>query len=188
MDEGVDRISSKELSEIIGFSASQIRQDFNNFGEFGQQGYGYNVVDLHREISNIIGLNKKYHIALIGVGNFGTAVAKYSFKEMGFHIDALFDNNPEKVGQVLNGVEITDTNFLETYLSKHDIDIVAITTPSSVAQDLADRLVICGVKAIWNFAPVDLTVPDDVVVENVSLLDSLMTVSYLLNELKDATV
>lgn len=188
MDEGVERISSKELSEIIGFSASQIRQDFNNFGEFGQQGYGYNVVDLHREISNIIGLNKKYHIALIGVGNFGSAVAKYSFQEMGFYIDALFDNDPEKVGKTLNNVEVTDTNFLETYLSKNEIDIVAITTPAAAAQKLADRLVICGVKAIWNFAPVDLTVPEDVVVENVSLLDSLMTVSYLLNEQRDAAV
>ncbi|WP_459130177.1 redox-sensing transcriptional repressor Rex [Guggenheimella bovis] len=180
--EGIERISSKELSEIIGFSASQIRQDFNNFGEFGQQGYGYNVADLHQEISNIIGIDKEYHIIIIGAGNLGGALANYGFQKYGFIIDQLFDNNPEKIGQEIAGIPIGDVNFLESYLMKHKIDIAVITTPVGAAQDVADRLMMSGIRSIWNFSPVDLVVPNDLILENVHLIDSLMTIAYFLND------
>lgn len=182
MERGVDRISSKELSEIIGFSASQIRQDFNNFGEFGQQGYGYNVQDLFREINTIIGLDHTYSVIIIGAGNLGGALANYGFQALGFDIISMFDNDPKKIGKKLSEVEIRDINILETYMSHHPIDIAIITTPVSVAQDIADRLIISGAKSIWNFTPKDLVVPEDLIVENVHMVDSLMTVAYLLNE------
>lgn len=182
MERGVDRISSKELSEIIGFSASQIRQDFNNFGEFGQQGYGYNVQDLFREINTIIGLDHTYSVIIIGAGNLGEALANYGFQALGFDIISLFDNDPKKIGKSLSDVEIRDINILETYMSQQPIDIAIITTPVHVAQDIADRLIISGVRSIWNFTPKDLVVPEDLIVENVHMVDSLMTVAYLLNE------
>ncbi|HHT20720.1 MAG TPA: redox-sensing transcriptional repressor Rex [Tissierellia bacterium] len=182
MERGVDRISSKELSEIIGFSASQIRQDFNNFGEFGQQGYGYNVQDLFREINTIIGLDHTYSVIIIGAGNLGGALANYGFQALGFDIISLFDNDPKKIGKSLSDVEIRDINILETYMSQQPIDIAIITTPVHVAQDIADRLIISGVRSIWNFTPKDLVVPEDLIVENVHMVDSLMTVAYLLNE------
>lgn len=182
MERGVDRISSKELSDIIGFSASQIRQDFNNFGEFGQQGYGYNVQDLFREINTIIGLDNTYSVIIIGAGNLGGALANYGFQHLGFDIISLFDNDPKKIGKKLSGIEIRDINILETYMSERQIDIAIVTTPVSVAQDIADRLIISGARSIWNFTPKDLVVPEDLIVENVHLVDSLMTVAYLLNE------
>lgn len=182
MERGVDRISSKELSDIIGFSASQIRQDFNNFGEFGQQGYGYNVQDLFREINTIIGLDHTYSVIIIGSGNLGGALANYGFQSLGFDIISLFDNDPKKIGKKLSDVEIRDINILETYMSQNKVDIAIITTPVTVAQDIADRLIISGARSIWNFTPKDLVVPEDLIVENVHLVDSLMTVAYLLNE------
>ena len=182
MERGVDRISSKELSEIIGFSASQIRQDFNNFGEFGQQGYGYNVQDLFREINTIIGLDHTYSVIIIGAGNLGGALANYGFQALGFDIISLFDNDPKKIGKSLSDVEIRDINILETYMSQQPIDIAIITTPVHVAQDIADRLIISGVRSIWNFTPKDLVVPEDLIVENVHMVESLMTGAYLLNE------
>ncbi len=181
MKDGIKRTSSRELSEIIGFSASQIRQDFNNFGEFGQQGYGYNVEDLYNEISNIIGLDKKYSMMIIGAGNMGQALIKFGFDKIGFDIKAVMDNDKEKIGKDIGDVKVIDINILETYLSKNKIDIAVLCVPATVAQDVADRLIISGVRSIWNFTPIDLTVPDDMVVENVHLVDSLMTVAYLLN-------
>lgn len=182
LEKGNDRISSKELSEIIGFSASQIRQDFNNFGEFGQQGYGYNVQDLHNEISSIIGLDRTYHMIIIGAGNLGGALANYGFHHLGFEISSLFDNDEHKIGHKMGGIEIRDINILETYMSKNPVDIAVITTPVQFAQDVADRLIISGAKSIWNFTPVDIVVPEDMILENVHLVDSLMTLAYLLNE------
>ncbi len=181
MKDGIKRTSSRELSQIIGFSASQIRQDFNNFGEFGQQGYGYNVEDLYNEISNIIGLDKKYSMIIIGAGNMGQALIKFGFDKIGFDIKAVLDNDKEKIDKIIGDVKVIDINILETYLSKNKIDIAVLCVPATVAQDVADRLIISGVRSIWNFTPIDLTVPDDMVVENVHLVDSLMTVAYLLN-------
>lgn len=182
IDKGIERISSKELSETIGFSASQIRQDFNNFGKFGQQGYGYNVKDLLEAISGIIGLQHTYHLIVLGAGNLGEALVNFGFDKLGFQVDALFDNDPEKIGRMIHGVEVIDINILETYMSKNPVDIAVITTPGKVAQKIADRVAISGARSIWNFAPVDLIVPDDVVVEDVHLVDNLMTLTYLLNE------
>ena len=188
MERGIDRISSKELSEIIGFSASQIRQDFNNFGEFGQQGYGYNVQDLYREITTIIGLDQTYKVIIVGAGNLGGALANYGFQNLGFDIISLFDNDSKKIGKKVSDIEIRDINILETYMSKNPVDIAIITTPVQIAQDIADRLIISGVRSIWNFTPNDLIVPEDLIVENVHLVDSLMTVAYLLNEDKHGAV
>ncbi len=182
IDKGIERISSKELSETIGFSASQIRQDFNNFGKFGQQGYGYNVKDLLEAISGIIGLQHTYHLIVLGAGNLGEALVNFGFDKLGFQVDALFDNDPEKIGRMIHGVEVIDINILETYMSKNPVDIAVITTPGKVAQKIADKVAISGARSIWNFAPVDLIVPDDVVVEDVHLVDNLMTLTYLLNE------
>lgn len=182
LERGIHRISSKDLSDVIGFSASQIRQDFNNFGAFGQQGYGYNVEELFNEISEIIGLSKQYRMIIIGAGNLGGALANYGFDKLGFHVDALFDNNPEKIGKKLAGIDILDINILETYMTKNPVDIAVIATPASIAQNIADRLSISRAKSIWNFAPTDISVPEDIKLESVHLVDSLMTLAYLLND------
>ena len=181
LDKDVQRISSKELSDIIGFTASQIRQDLNNFGGFGQQGYGYNVEALHKEIGNILGLNKIYKSVLIGAGNLGQAIANYAgFRKSGFEIKALFDANPRMIGLKIKDFEVLDSENLESFVKENDIDIAILCIPKNGAQDIVDRLVKVGVKGIWNFAPIDLEVPKGVIVENVNLTESLFTLSYLM--------
>ncbi|OPJ56026.1 redox-sensing transcriptional repressor Rex [Alkalithermobacter paradoxus] len=188
MDKDVNRISSKELSQIIGFTASQIRQDLNNFGGFGQQGYGYNVSELYDEIGKILGLNKEYNTILVGAGNLGQAIANYSgFQKSGFKIKAIFDANPRIIGLKIRDLEVLDVELMEEYVKENDIKIAAICIPKEKAQQVADILVRAGIKGIWNFAPIDLHLPDDVVVENVHLKESLFTLSYLLNENEEAT-
>ncbi len=183
LDKDVQRISSKELSDIIGFTASQIRQDLNNFGGFGQQGYGYNVEALHKEIGNILGLNKIYKSVLIGAGNLGQAIANYAgFRKSGFEIKALFDANPRMIGLKIKDFEVLDSENLESFVKENDIDIAILCIPKNGAQDIVDRLVKVGVKGIWNFAPIDLEVPRGVIVENVNLTESLFTLSYLMKE------
>jgi len=183
LDKDVQRISSKELSDIIGFTASQIRQDLNNFGGFGQQGYGYNVEALHREIGNILGLNKVYNAVLIGAGNLGQAIANYSgFRKAGFAIKALFDANPRMIGLKIRDFEVLDSEDIETFVEENNIDIAILCIPRNGAQDVVDRLVNAGIKGIWNFAPIDLEVPKGVIVENVNLTESLFTLSYLMKE------
>ena len=183
LNKDVQRISSKELSDIIGFTASQIRQDLNNFGGFGQQGYGYNVEALHKEIGNILGLNKIYKSVLIGAGNLGQAIANYAgFRKSGFEIKALFDANPRMIGLKIKDFEVLDSENLESFVKENDIDIAILCIPKNGAQDIVDRLVKVGVKGIWNFAPIDLEVPKGVIVENVNLTESLFTLSYLMKE------
>ena len=183
MKNDVDRISSKELGEKIGFTASQIRQDLNCFGDFGQQGYGYNVKELYNQISSILGLDRGYEAALVGAGNIGQAVSNYSrFENLGFQITAIFDANPKLIGMRIRNVEIMDIDEMSSILDKHKIDIGIICVPRKNAQSVADELIKGGVRAIWNFAPVDLIVPDYVKVENVHLSESLLTLIYLLNE------
>ena len=183
LDKDVQRISSKELSDIIGFTASQIRQDLNNFGGFGQQGYGYNVEALHREIGNILGLNKVYNAVLIGAGNLGQAIANYAgFRKAGFRIKALFDANPRMIGLKIRDFEVLDSENIETFVQEKNIDIAILCIPKHGAQDVVDRLVKSGIKGIWNFAPIDLEVPNGVIVENVNLTESLFTLSYLMKE------
>lgn len=179
----VERISSKELSERIGFTASQIRQDLNNFGDFGQQGYGYNVRALYDEIGKILGLNKNYNTVIVGAGNIGQAVANYTnFERLGFHLVGIFDRNPKLIGISIRDKIIQDVDNLEEFLKNNHVDIGIICVPKEQAQKIADIFVKCGIKAIWNFAPTDLNVPDDVIVENVHLSESLLTLSYRLNE------
>ena len=183
LDEGVERISSNELSSRMQVTASQIRQDLNNFGGFGQQGYGYsvdNVKYLYEEIGKILGLNEKHNIIVIGAGNLGQALANYvKFEKLGFVITALFDVNPALEGVTVRGIKIHMLDELEDYCKDHVVDIAALTMPKEKADAIANRLVNLGIQAIWNFAHVDLDLIDkDVVVENVHLSDSLMQLSY----------
>ncbi|MDK8276216.1 MAG: redox-sensing transcriptional repressor Rex [Peptoniphilus duerdenii] len=179
IDDRIERISSSELSRLTGFTASQIRQDLNNFGGFGQQGYGYNTQALRDQIDKILGIDKVYTAVLIGVGHLGTAIASYQgFSDSGFTIKALFDTG-EKVGSEVDGMEIKPYKELENYLEKHPIDIGIVAVPKDVAQDVVDRLLKHGIKGIWNFAPLDITT-DKAVVENVRLKDSLLTLGYYL--------
>ncbi len=182
IDRGIKRISSKELSEIMGFTASQIRQDFNNFGGFGQQGYGYNVDDLFEQIGRILGLVSEYKTIIIGAGNLGQVLANYaSFEKFNFNLQAMFDLNPRLIGLNFRGVEVLDIATIEDYLAEHKIDIAYICTNKEAAQGVADILVQNGVKALWNFAPIDLKLPEGVIVENVHLIEDLFTISYFIN-------
>ena len=180
LEDGVERISSNDLSKRMNVTASQIRQDLNNFGGFGQQGYGYNVKFLYEEIGKILGLNQKHNIIVIGAGNLGQALANYvKFEKLGFVITALFDVNPALEGVTVRGIKIHMLDELEDYCKDHVVDIAALTMPKEKADAIANRLVDLGIQAIWNFAHVDLDLIDkDVVVENVHLSDSLMQLSY----------
>lgn len=179
MQQGINRISSAELSEKMGVTASQIRQDFNCFGGFGQQGYGYNVPNLYEEIGDILGLNQGHTMIVVGIGNMGRALVNYTkLEKRGFHIIGLFDNNPEKVGTKIKGVPIISDSDLEEFCANNKVDIAALALPASGVRKVADRLVACGVKGLWNFTYTGLSVPEDVAVENVHLSDSLMTLSY----------
>lgn len=181
-DEGVERISSQELSELMSVTASQIRQDFNNFGGFGQQGYGYNVGYLYEEISKILGLDQKHNFIIIGAGNLGRALGNYlNFERRGFIFKGIFDQNPALVGDDVRGVKVMHVDGLEGFLLQNDIDIAVLTIPKTSAADIVDILVGNGIRAIWNFAHVDLDVPEGIVVENVHLSDSLMRLSYNIN-------
>lgn len=183
MDAGVERISSAELSTKMNVTASQIRQDLNNFGGFGQQGYGYNVKYLYNEIAKILGLDNVHNLVIIGAGKLGQAIANYSsFEKRGFIIKAMFDNNKDYFGRKVGDIEIMNVDELSDYLSNNNIDIAAITVPKEAVNPIADILVRCGIKAVWNFAPVDLELPKGIIVENVHLLDSLMQLSYNLTE------
>lgn len=180
LDEGVERISSNDLSRKMNVTASQIRQDLNNFGGFGQQGYGYNVKYLYEEIGKILGLNQMHNIIVIGAGHLGQALANYAkFEKLGFKIIALFDVNPALDGVSVRGIKIYMLDKLEEFCGAHTVDIAALTMPKSKADAIANRLVNNGIQAIWNFAHVDLDIIDkDVVVESVHLSDSLMQLSY----------
>ena len=180
LEDGVERISSNDLSKRMNVTASQIRQDLNNFGGFGQQGYGYNVKFLYEEIGKILGLNQKHNIIVIGAGNLGEALANYvKFEKLGFVITALFDVNPALEGVTVRGIKIHMLDELDDYCKDHVVDIAALTMPKEKADAIANRLVNLGIQAIWNFAHVDLDLIDkDVVVENVHLSDSLMQLSY----------
>ena len=180
LEDGVERISSNDLSKRMNVTASQIRQDLNNFGGFGQQGYGYNVKFLYEGIGKILGLNQKHNIIVIGAGNLGQALANYvKFEKLGFVITALFDVNPALEGVTVRGLKIHMLDELDDYCKDHVVDIAALTMPKEKADAIANRLVNLGIQAIWNFAHVDLDLIDkDVVVENVHLSDSLMQLSY----------
>jgi len=177
--EDVERISSNELSARIGFTASQIRQDLNNFGGFGQQGYGYNIKGLYKEINSILGLDHEYKMVIVGTGNLGQALANYTkYYKTGFPIVGMFDVNPKIIGLKINDIEVMDSERLLDFLKANPIDIGIITTDKAAAQSVADKLVEGKVKGIWNFAPCDLKVPKSVPVENVHVTDTLNSLVY----------
>lgn len=179
LEASVERISSSDLSKKMHVTASQIRQDLNNFGGFGQQGYGYNVKYLYTEIGKILGLDRCHNFIIIGAGNLGQALANYaSFERSGFILKSLFDVNPRLEGVTIRGIPVRMVDELEDFLKNNDIEIAALTLPKSKAIEVADILVDNGVKGIWNFAHTDLSLPKDVVVENVHLSDTLMKLSY----------
>ncbi len=189
LNNDIKRVSSQELSKITGFTASQIRQDLNCFGGFGQQGYGYNAEELHKEIGKILGLDRQYRTVIVGAGNLGHAIANYSnFGKSGFNTWGIFDVSAKVIGEMVNDVEVMHIDKLESFVKENDIAIGIICTPKVYAQDAADLLAKGGVKGIWNFAPADLKVPDDIIIENVNLSESLFTVSYLLKEREEANL
>ena len=182
--QGIERISSQELGTRMGVTASQIRQDINCFGALGQQGYGYNVTELKQYIAGVLGLDRRYQVVIVGAGNIGQAVAAYpTFRKQGMDVTALFDTDAKLIGQVLpSGAPILDASLLPEYLQKHNCRVGVVATPGAVAQEAANTLVAGGVRAIWNFAPVDLKVPSPVVINNVHLTDSLYVLLYMLKE------
>jgi redox-sensing transcriptional repressor len=186
VENDVQRISSKELSEKMKVTASQIRQDLNNFGGFGQQGYGYNVKYLYDKIGKILGVNEPHNMIVVGAGNIGRAICNYSdFSKRGFVIKGLFDNNKELEGKEIAGVGIYSTDKIKDFIAENHIEIVALTLPKAAAKEVASVVVEAGIKAIWNFAPVDLNLPPDVIVENVHLSESLMRLSYAIANNKE---
>lgn len=180
LESDITRISSKELSAKMNITASQIRQDLNNFGGFGQQGYGYNVEELRSEIGHILGVDNNHHLIMIGVGNLGHALLQnFHFDQAGFTVDAAFDISPAMVGSSVNGVPIYAMDELDQYIRGHAVDVVVLTIPQSVAQDTADHLIGLGVRGFWNFTNVELSsVNPDVQFENIHFADSLLTLSY----------
>jgi redox-sensing transcriptional repressor len=180
---GVERISSQELSKKMGIKATQIRQDLNCFGGFGQQGYGYHVKMLKKEIMDIIGLNREYKVILVGAGNMGQALANYvGFEKEGFDIVAIFDINPKLIGNTIRNKEIRDIDTLHVYAKENPVDLCIIATPKETAQAIADTVIGVGIRSIWNFAPVDVEARNGVCVENVHLNDSLYTLVYRMND------
>ena len=183
LEDNVERISSNDLSKKMRVTASQIRQDLNNFGGFGQQGYGYNVKYLYTEIGKILGLDTVHPMIIVGAGNLGQALANYvEFEKRGFKLVGIFDVNPVLEGIAVRGIEIQMISDLPFFLKENNVEIAILTLPKNKAIDMADILIENGIKAIWNFAHVDLDTPDDVIVENVHLSESLMTLSYNLSQ------
>ena len=183
LEENVERISSNDLSKKMHVTASQIRQDLNNFGGFGQQGYGYNVKYLYTEIGKILGLDTVHPMIIVGAGNLGPALANYvDFEKRGFKLMGIFDINPVLEGIAVRGIEIQMISDLPFFLKENQIEIAILTLPKNKAGDMANILIENGIKAIWNFAHIDLDTPDDVIVENVHLSESLMRLSYNLSQ------
>ena len=179
LEDGVERISSNDLSKRMKLTASQIRQDLNNFGGFGQQGYGYNVKYLHTEIGKILGLENKHNFIIVGAGNLGQALANYShFENQGFILKGIFDVNPTLRGMSIRDVPDRMMSEMKDFIKENNIEIAVLTIPKECAIDVAKDLVDAGIQAIWNFAHVDLNVPDNVIVESVHLSESLMRLSY----------
>lgn len=180
--EGVEIISSEELGRRIGVTPEQIRKDLASFGEFGKKGVGYFVRELIRNIGEILGLHRNWNIAIVGVGHLGWALANYrNFSSIGFNLVAVFDVDPAKVGQYINGVEINNIADLEATVMERNVHIGVITVPGSHAQEVADRLVASGVRGIWNFAPVKLDVPDNIRLVSEDLSVGLASISYFLS-------
>ncbi len=186
-ENGVSRISSFALGQQLGLTPSQIRQDFSCFGEFGQQGYGYNVPALRSQIASILGMDRGFTAILIGVGNIGHALMdNFCFSEWGFTLSCAFDIKASIIGTTFNGVPIYSMDELETYLSEHKVDVAVLTVPKEVAVAVTNTLTANGVEAIWNFTNIEITEPNSpTIVENVHFSDSLLSLSYYVAERKD---
>ena len=185
IEQGVERISSNELSELMGTTSSQIRQDLNHFGGFGQQGYGYQVEYLYEEIGKLLGLEKEHKLIVIGAGNLGQALANYgNFETRGFNICAMFDRNEALIGKTtVRGIPIYGMDSLIKYVVENQIDIVVMAIPKTSSVEVAESLKDTGIKGIWNFSHTDLDMGKDIVVENVHLSESLMRLSYRISDL-----
>lgn len=187
-DEGIERVSSQELSDIMQVTASQIRQDLNTFGGFGHQGYGYNVGHLYDEIGKILGLNREHRLIIVGAGHLGQALVNYSnFERRGFLFCGLFDSDPKVCGKKIRSIAVRPMEEMAGFIRDHNIDIAVLTIPKNAAVETAEQLAACGIKGIWNFAHVDLRLPGHIQVENVHLSDSLMKLSYNLSSSEEAT-
>ncbi len=179
---GISRVSSKELSDRMGFTASQIRQDFNCFGGFGQQGYGYVVPQLKEKIGAILGVSEKKKCILVGAGNLGRALMSISFDKLGFEMVGVFDNNPEVIGSTIKEHKVLEYSGIAEFCKKSQPVMAIICTPGSAVEDICDKLCGCGIKGFWNFSHYDISIKHpEVYVETVHLNDSLMTMCYMLN-------
>lgn len=184
---GVSRISSFELGQQLGLTPSQIRQDFSCFGEFGQQGYGYNVAELREQIAVILGMDRHFTAVMIGVGNIGHALMdNFCFSEWGVKLLSAFDIKPEIIGTVLNGVPVRGMDELDSFLQTNKVDIAVLAVPMDAARSVTERLTADGIEAIWNFTNAELTEPGSpIIVENVHFSDSLLSLSYFVSERND---
>ncbi len=182
-EKGVTRISSTELSSRLGLTASQIRQDLNCFGGFGQQGYGYIVDQLCDEIGSILGLQNQYKAILVGAGNLGQAIASHmNFSDDGFTLAGIFDSSPFKIGNRINGIEVLDMEKLEQFCAREKPVMAVLCVPREAVSELSDRLYELGIRSFWNFSHYDIAIRHpDAIVENVHLNDSLMTLCYQIN-------
>lgn len=182
-DDGIERISSGELGQLMGITASQIRQDFSCFGEFGQQGYGYNVEMLMKAIKAILGINTDRSAIIIGIGNMGRAlISNFPFDFFGFKLTAAFDVDKDKIGKPINGINTYDSSQLSEYVRKNETDVAVLTMPGGVANEVAKSLIDAGIKGLWNFTNVDLKHKSDkIVVENIHFSDSLLIFNYYLS-------
>jgi len=183
-NKNIVRISSNSLGSHMGITASQIRQDLSCFGEFGQQGYGYNVAELRAEIGQILGVNNQHNIIIIGVGNLGHALMQnFRFNDIGFSLDAAFDVSPALIGTEINGVPVKGLETLDDYCKEHLPDVAILTVPQRFAQSTMDRLVDLGVRGFWNFTNKEISSDNpDVQVESVHFADSLLTLSYRISK------
>ncbi|MBQ6634660.1 MAG: redox-sensing transcriptional repressor Rex [Ruminococcus sp.] len=188
MNKGVERISSRQLSELMKLTASQIRQDLNCFGGFGQQGYGYNVAGLREEIGKILGVDKQLPTILIGAGNLGKAIAAHiNFETRGCVLKGIFDNDPKLTGETVADIAVRHIDELEDFCKEKKPVIAILCIPKAATQEIADKLVDLGIRAFWNFSHYDLSAKhSSVAVENVHLGDSLLTLTYRANQLTDA--
>ncbi len=182
---GISRVSSKDLGNRMGISSSQVRQDFFSFGGNGLQGYGYDVEYLHQEIRSILGLDTAHSMIIIGAGSLGHALAKHTnFAKSGFNITAIFDIKSELLGEKINDLEIRHLDSLPEFVSKNRVDIATLTVPENCAGEVAKFVIELGIKALWNFSPVEIITPEDVLIENIHIIDSLIVLGYNLKEIQ----
>ena len=183
LDNQEEKISSKNLGDLMGSSASQVRLDLSYFGDFGQQGYGYNVKKLKFELAKILRLNSRTNTIIIGVGNVGRALTRYKpFSSSGIYIAALFDIKPSIIGEMVNSIMVHDIKNLAEYVTVNNIEIAIMAVPKEIANEIASSLVKCGIKGILNFAPLDLDLRNKIPVENIHIIDKILALSFMIKE------